>query len=89
MKGCIFSLGKIDKTIIWPFLFAIIQVALIFIDKLFPLNQVNQIIDGFSIAIGDMLVFIVPFIFKAKEKIINKDEICTKKILNIKLFIGL
>ena len=29
-----------------------------------------------------MLVLIIPFIFKSKEKIIKKDEICTKK--NIK-----
>ena len=82
MVYCIFSLGKIDKKIIWPFLFAIMQVALIFINKLFPKDKVNQIIDAFAIAVGDMLVLIVPFIFKTKEKIIKKDEICTKK--NIK-----
>ena len=82
MKDCIFKFGRIDKKIIWPFLFAIIQVALIFINQIFPKDKVNQIIDAFAIAVGDMLVLIVPFIFKTKEKIIKKDEICTKK--NIK-----
>ena len=88
MVYCIFSLGKIDKKIIWPFLFAIMQVALIFINKLFPSDKVNQLIDSFPIAIGNMLVLIIPFLFKTNDKIIKKDEICTKKILNIKQFIG-
>ena len=87
MVYCIFSLGKIDKKIIWPFLFAIMQVALTLINKLFPLDKVNQvlkdmnfkIIDSFSVAIGNMLVLIIPFVFKTKDKIIKKDEICTKK----------
>ena len=82
MKDCIFKFGRIDKKIIWPFLFAIIQVALIFINQIFPKDKVNQIIDAFAIAVGEMLVLIFPFIFKTKEKIIKKDEICTKK--NIK-----
>ena len=88
MVYCIFSLGKIDKKIIWPFLFAIMQVALTLINKLFPLDKVNQVIDSFSVSIGNMLVLIIPFVFKTKDKIIKKDEICTKKILNIKQFIG-
>ena len=82
MKGCIFSLGKIDKRIIWPFLFVLIQIAVNLIDKLFPRDKVNQIIDVFSISLGKMSVFIIPFLFKSKEKIIKKDEICTKN--NIK-----
>ena len=82
MVYCIFSLGKIDKKIIWPFLFAIMQVALTLINKLFPLDKVNQVIDSFSVSIGNMLVLIIPFVFKTKDKIIKKDEICTKN--NIK-----
>ena len=82
MRGCIFLLGKIDKRIIWPFLFAIIQVAMHFINKIFPPHKVNQIIDSFAISLGDMLVLIIPFIFKGKNKIIKRDEICTKQ--NIK-----
>ena len=79
MKDCIFKFGRIDKKIIWPFLFAIMQVALIFINKLFPSDKVNQLIDSFPIAIGNMLVLIIPFVFKTNDKIIKKDEICTKK----------
>ena len=45
MKNFIFSLGKIDKKIIWPILFAIIQAVLNSVDKLFPQEKVNQIID--------------------------------------------
>ena len=82
MKDCIFSLGKIDKRIIWPFLFALIQCALNLIDFQFPREKVNQIIDIFAVSLGHVLIIIIPFIFKTKEKIIKKDEICTKK--NIK-----
>ena len=78
MKGCIFSLGKINKKIIWPFLFALIQVALYFINQLFPKDKVHQLIDGLAISLGKMLVFIIPFLFKGKEKILKKDEICTR-----------
>ena len=89
MKGCIFKLGKIDRKNIWPFLFAIIQVAIHFIHKIFPTDQVNHIIDAYSISLGKMILIFIPFFFKSKDKIIKKDEICTKKILNIKLFFGL
>ena len=82
MRGCIFSLGKIDKKIIWPILFAIIQAVLNSVDKLFPQEKVNQIIDTFAISLGQMLPIIIPFIFKSKDKIIKTDEICTKQ--NIK-----
>ena len=55
----------------------------------FILKDMNfKIIDSFSVAIGNMLVLIIPFLFKTNDKIIKKDEICTKKILNIKQFIG-
>ena len=43
MKDCIFKLGKIDKKIIWPFLFALIQVALNLINNIFPRDKINQI----------------------------------------------
>ena len=69
MRGCIFLLGKIDKRIIWPFLFAIIQVAMHFINKIFPPHKVNQIIDSFSISLGDMLVLIILLYLKAKIKL--------------------
>ena len=52
------------------------------VDKLFPQEKVNQIIDTFAISLGQMLPIIIPFIFKSKDKIIKTDEICTKQ--NIK-----
>ena len=36
MKECIFSLGKLNKKIIWPFLFSLTQVALSLVNRLFP-----------------------------------------------------
>ena len=78
MKNFIFSLGKIDKKIIWPILFAIIQAVLNSVDKLFPQEKVNQIIDTFAISLGQMMPIIIPFILKSKDKIIKTDEICTK-----------
>ena len=55
MVYCIFSLGKIDKKIIWPFLFAIMQVALTLINKLFPLDKVNQVLKDMNFKIIDSL----------------------------------
>ena len=52
------------------------------IDFQFPREKVNQIIDIFAVSLGHVLIITIPFIFKTKEKIIKKDEICTKK--NIK-----
>ena len=52
------------------------------VNRLFPEDKVNHIIDNFAISAGKMLVIIIPFIFRTKDKIIKKDEICTKK--NIK-----
>ena len=69
MKGCIFSLGKIDRKNIWPFLFALIQVAIHFINKIFPQDKVNQLIDTYSISLGDMLLVFIPFFLKAKIKL--------------------
>lgn len=68
MKDCIFKLGKIDKKIIWPFLFALIQVALNLINNIFPRDKINQIIDNISISFGNMLVLIIPFFLKEEEK---------------------
>ena len=68
MKNFIFSLGKIDKKIIWPILFAIIQAVLNSVDKLFPQEKVNQIIDTFAISLGEMMPIIIPFILKSKDK---------------------
>ena len=64
MKSCIFKLGKIDRKNIWPFLFALIQVAIHFINKIFPQDQVNQIIDAYSISLGKIILIFIPFFFR-------------------------
>ena len=82
MKKFIFSLGKIDKKLIWPFLFSIIQVALNINSYYYPSEKLHQVMDSYSISFGQMLGLAVPYVFRYQEKIIKKGEICIKK--NIK-----
>ena len=82
MKKFIFSLGKIDKKLIWPSLFSIIQVALNINSYYYPSEKLHQVMDSYSISFGQMLGLAVPYIFRYQEKIIKKGEICIKK--NIK-----
>lgn len=96
MKGCIFSLGQVDKRIIWPIFLSIAQIFLNLTDNIFIKEYVN-IIDTYAISIGMMLELIIPFIIKDKNKVINMKEICTKQnikyqaiiwIINFVLFIA-
>ena len=50
MKECIFSLGKLNKKFIWPFLFSLTQVALSLVNRLFPEDKVNHITDTFAVS---------------------------------------
>ena len=58
MKDCIFKLGKIDKKIIWPFLFALIQVALNLINNIFPRDKINQILFQYHSGLCWFLLFL-------------------------------
>jgi len=96
MKRCIFSIGQVDKKIIWPILLSLAQVFLNLVDNIFITENVN-IIDTYGIAIGEMLELIIPFIIKDKNKTINIKEICSKQnmkhqtfiwIINFSLFIA-
>ena len=96
MKRCIFSIGQVDKKIIWPILLSLAQVFLNLVDNIFITENVN-IIDTYGIAIGEMLELIIPFIIKDKNKAINLKEICSKQnmkhqtfiwIINFSLFIA-
>ena len=79
MKECIFSIGRVDKRIIWPILLAIAQIFLNLTDNIFIKEYVN-IVDTYAVSIGMMLELIIPFIIKDKNNAINIKEICQNKI---------
>ena len=81
MKKFIISLGKIDKKLFWVFSFALVQVIINLLSYYYPTEKTYQIMDSYSICFGQMLVILIPRLFGYKEKIIKKDEICTKKNL--------
>lgn len=96
MKECIFSIGRVDKRIIWPILLAIAQIFLNLTDNIFIKEYVN-IVDTYAVSIGMMLELIIPFIIKDKNNAINIKEICTKQnikyqsiiwIINFVLFVA-
>jgi heme/copper-type cytochrome/quinol oxidase subunit 4 len=81
MKKFIISLGKIDKKLFWVFSFALVQVIINLLSYYYPKEKTYQIMDSYSICFGQMLVILIPRLIGYKEKIIKKDEICTKKNL--------
>ena len=82
MSNCIFSLGNIDKKLIWIAFFSIDQIALNFMNKYYPSDKVHQIMDSYGICLGQVITLLIPKIFKIQDHIIKKGEICTKQ--NIK-----
>ena len=52
MKGCIFSLGIIDKKLIWPLLYTIIQIIQNIISTYYPKDKRTSIDQTFIDGLG-------------------------------------
>ena len=79
MKDFIFSLGIIDKKLIWPFLFTIIQITQNIIDTHYPEDKKNETIYYFSSGIGQCLIILTPYIVGNKNLYQKKEKKCTKQ----------
>ena len=84
MVECIFSLGLVDKKLLLPFLMSLNQVILNLITYSFEENnmQNSDLIDALAVSIGELLIAIIPYIFKYKSQVPLKEAIFNKK--NIK-----
>ena len=78
MKEFIFSLGIIDKKLIWSFLFTITLVIQYIVDNYYPENKKSSTIYKISFGIGGCLIIFIPYILGIKNQ--NSKKIKQKKI---------
>ena len=83
MKEFFISFGLIDKKLIWPFFYALVQIIEDLVLKSDLKNKQNTLITYIETSIGQMSIMFIPLIFGYKNKNANKKK-CTKK--NIKYF---
>ena len=76
MKDFIFSLGLLDKKLIWPFLYTIIQIVQTIIDTYYPEDKKSSTIFNFAIGIGESLIILVPYVLGYKNP--KKEKKCMK-----------
>ena len=79
MKEFIFSLGTVERKLIWPFLCTMIQIIQTTINIYYPEDKKNSIIYNFSSAIGEILIIIIPYIFESKNPKQKDEKKCTKQ----------
>ena len=68
MKGCIFSLGIIDKKLIWPLLYTIIQITQSIISAYYPKNKRTSVNYLFADGLGESLIILIPYITWNKNR---------------------
>ena len=76
MKKSIISLGIIDKKLIWPFLYSLIQIIKTIYDRKYPKDKQTDNTNSLGTAVGQIMHFIIPFIIKYKKP--KKEKNCTK-----------
>ena len=79
MNGFIFSLGIIDKKLIWPLLYTIIQIIQNIISTYYPKDKrsSNQYI--FADGLGECLIILIPFIIGYKNPNQEEEKKCTNQ----------
>lgn len=83
MKEFFILFGQIDKKLIWPFFYALVQIIEDLVLKSILKNKQNTLITYIETSIGQMSIMFIPLIFGYKNKNANEKK-CTKK--NIKYF---
>ena len=76
MKKSIISLGIIDKKLIWPFLYTLIQILKTINDLKYPKDKQTDNTSYLGTSVGQIMHFIIPFIIKYKKP--KKEKNCTK-----------
>ena len=78
MKDFIFSLGIIDRKLIWPFLYTIIQLIRNIFSAYFPKEKKISDLLYFDIGIGESFIILVPYVLGYKNPNQKKEKKCTK-----------
>ena len=80
MVGCFVSLGDADRRLIVPFLNSINYIINNVYLHYYPEDDVNTFIYYIGVSIGEILVLLVPYILRYKNKK-EKTDICIKSNL--------
>ena len=78
MKDFIFSLGLIDKKLIWTLIYTISQILRNLINNKYLKDKQHNQLDNIGGAIGQILIILIPF-FTYKNQNKSKEKKCTKK----------
>ena len=78
MKGCIFSLGIIDKKLIWPLLYTIIQITQSIISAYYPKDKRTSVNYLFADGLGECLIILMPSVTWNKHPNQKREKKCTK-----------
>ena len=62
MSNCFIRIGAFNKSLLLPFLLALIQIILLVFDHFVPEEIHNNILESYSIGLGDIAVIIIPHI---------------------------
>ena len=79
MKECIFSLGLIDKKLIWALAFGIIQIIKELVNNKFLKDLQHDQLINIGGGIGQTLIILVPYCSCHKNQIGENEKKCTKK----------
>ena len=81
MKDFIFSLGIIDKKLIWPFLYSTIQIIESIIDTYYPKDKKSSMIGTLVNGIGGCFTILIPYVLgynNQNQQKGKKEKKCTK-----------
>ena len=83
MSKYIFRFGLINRKLFLPFLLGLSQVSINIINKYFPEKKKCQIMESFSIAIGQMAIIIIPHlkIFSFEKEKVSIKKYSTSKVI--------
>ena len=85
MSNCFIKIGAFNKSLLLPFLLALIQIILLVFDHFVPEEIHNNILESYSIGLGDIAVIIIPhikFFSISNQKGKEKCSISRKIFLN-------
>ena len=74
MRDFIFSLGIIDKKLIWLFLYTTIQIVQTIIDTYYPEDKKSSTVSGLSSGIGESLIILIPYVLDYKNPNRKKEK---------------
>ena len=84
MKKCIFSLGVVDRKLIWTFIYALSQILLHLVNNKFLKGKHHVSISQLGTGVGQIAIIFIPIISCYKDENKSNEKKCSKK--NVKYF---